>query len=237
MRCSCHIAIGLSCAFIEALASTPVAAEFTDTLVQSRVSADELVTRGYARIGTSPWVSTATGACAAAGCFTYVGMTGATPTRGFLEFQFNEYTCDPAFYSGLFTIMPVHFAGSALTADGFLSLVNAQSGVTGVTAVMAADAANCQGGLFVDWLPADLRNAIVFQWMPPAQPSGNGLSEVFRFAWDFSGLGASESTPVIDGIFAVPTPSALAAAAVLLIAPRSRRRGALVRRIDARSDC
>lgn len=228
MRSSCPIPtmplVASSLWLCLALGSGTAHAELTPTFMQVRASSAELSAAGFVLVGSGVFVSNPAGECAANGCFDLVGVAGPLAAKGFLEFRFNDYTCTPAFYSGLFTVLDLDFTGATRTRAEFIDLVNAESAVTGVTAMTAAEAANIQGGLFSDWLPASLSHSVVFQWMPPIAPTGPGLSEIYRFAWDLSDQMALGGPISVGGAFAVPAPAAAAALLVLAGMPQRRRR-------------
>lgn len=201
-------------------------ADLVDAAVQVRASAAELEAAGFARAGGGAFVSSPAGECAVNGCFDLVGTGGPLAAKGYLEFRFNNYTCTPAFYSGLFAVLDLDFTGTTRTRAEFIALVNAQTAATGVTAMTAAEAANIQGGLFSDWLPASLAQSVVFQWTPQAAPTGPGLSQAFRFAWDLSDQAEFGGSIGVGGAFAVPTPGAAAAALFAIVGTSARRRRA-----------
>ncbi|MBI1302819.1 MAG: hypothetical protein GC172_03395 [Phycisphaera sp.] len=199
-------------------------AELIDAAVQVRASAAELEAAGFTRAGGGVFVSNPAGECAANGCFDLVGAGGPLEAKGFLEFRFSNYTCTPAYYSGLFAVLDLDLAGATVTHSEFIALVNARTASTGVTAMMAAQAANIQGGLFSDWLPSTLADAVVFQWMPPTAPTGPGLSAIYRFAWDLTDETAFGGPIGVGGAFAVPAPAATALLAIAGMGALRRRR-------------
>lgn len=201
-------------------------AELIGASVQVRASAAELEAAGFSRAGAGVFVSNPAGECAVNGCFDLVGAGGPLGTKGFLEFRFNDYTCAPAYYSGLFAVLDLDFTGTTGSRAEFIAFVNAQTAATGVTAMTAAEAVNIQGGLFSDWLPASLAQSVVFQWMPTTAPTGPGLSQAFRFAWDFSDQAEFGGPIGVGGAFAVPAPAAAAAALLAIVGTRTRRRRA-----------
>ena len=198
-------------------------AELIDAAVQVRASAAELEAAGFARAGGGVFVSNPAGECAVNGCFDLVGAGGPLGAKGFLEFRFNNYTCTPAFYSGLFAVLDLDFAASTSTRAQFIALVNAEAASTGVTAMTAAEAANIQGGLFSDWLPASLAQSVVFQWTPQTAPTGPGLSQAFRFAWDLGDQAEFGGSIGVGGAFAVPAPAAVVLLALVGTQRRRRR--------------
>jgi hypothetical protein len=185
-------------------------AELIDAAVQVRASAAELEAAGFARAGGGVFVSNPAGECAVNGCFDLVGAGGPLGAKGFLEFRFNDYTCTPAFYSGLFAVLDLDFAASTSTRAQFIALVNAEAASTGVTAMTAAEAANIQGGLFS-------------HWMPTTAPTGPGLSQAFRFAWDLGEQAEFGGSIGVGGAFAVPAPAAVVLLALVGTQRRRRR--------------
>jgi len=198
-------------------------AELTNTIAQSNATASELDEGGYARVGTGPFVSQPSGECAVLGCVDLVGATGVLPTKGYFQFQFNDYTYNPAYYSGLFAILNINFSGSSITPQSFINQVNAQTGITGITAMTASQAADAQNtSQFEDWLPTDLQASIIFNWTPATPPSGPGLSEVYTFARDLNDATAFNGLS-LNGVFGVPTPGAVALLAAAGLVSRRRR--------------
>jgi hypothetical protein len=198
-------------------------AELTNTIAQSNATASELDEGGYARVGTGPFVSQPSGECAVLGCVDLVGAEGVLPTKGYFQFQFNDYTYNPTYYSGLFAILNINFSGSSITPQSFINQVNAQTGSTGITALFTNQASDAlQTSFFNDWLPDELDAAIVFKWMPPSPPSGPGLSAVYTFAWDLNDATAFNGLS-LNGVYGVPTPGAMALLAAAGLIGRRRR--------------
>ena len=200
-------------------------AELTNTIAQSNATASELDEGGYARVGTGPFVSGPAGECFVLGCYDLVGATGALPTKGYFQFQFNNYVYNPGFYSGLFAILNINFAGSSITPQSFIDQVNAQTGVTGITAMTTAQASDAQQtSFFNEWLPGDLQASIVFKWTPLNPPTSPGLSQIFTFAWDLNDATAFNNGLSLNGAYGVPTPGALALLGLAGLAGRRRSR-------------
>jgi hypothetical protein len=213
--------------FLVALSFLAVAstahADLTNTIAQVNATASELDEAGYARVGTGPFVSGPAGECFVLGCYDLVGTEGALPTKGYFQFQFNDYVYNAGFYSGLFAILNINFAGSSITPQSFISQVNAQTGSTGITAMTTAQASDAQStSFFSEWLPGDLDASIVFKWMPATPPSGPGLSAVYTFAWDLNDATAFNGLS-LNGVFGVPTPGAVALLAAAGLVSRRRR--------------
>lgn len=199
-------------------------ASLTDTIAQVNASASELDEAGYIRVGTGPFVSDPSGECAINGCFDLVGAAGVLPNKGYFQFQFFNYTANPAYYSGLFAILNINFAGSTISPSSFVNQVNAQTGTTGVTAVFTSQASDAQAtSFFNQWLPDTLDAAIVFKWMPASPPSGPGLSQVFTFAWDLNDATGFNNGLSLGGVYGVPAPGALALLGLAGIVGRRRR--------------
>ena len=198
-------------------------AELTNTIAQVNATSSELDEAGYARVGTSPFVSGPAGECFVLGCYDLVGTAGALPNKGYFQFQFNNYVYNPTYYSGLFALLNIDFSGSSITPQSFVNQVNAQTGTTGITAMFTNQASDAlQTSFFNEWLPNELDAAIVFKWMPPSPPSGPGLSEVYTFAWDLNDATAFNGLS-LNGVYGVPTPGALALLAAAGLVGRRRR--------------
>lgn len=209
----------LGFAFVSAAHAT-----LTDTIAQVNATAAELDEAGYARVGSGPFISGPAGECFVNGCYDLVGATGVMPNKGYFQFQFNNYVYNPAYYSGLFAILNINFSGSTITPTSFINQVNAQTSITGITAMTTAQASDAQGtSYFNEWLPTELDASIVFKWMPPSPPSGPGLSEVYTFAWDLNDVTAFNNGLTLGGVYGVPTPGAMALLAAAGLVARRRR--------------
>ena len=90
-------------------------ATLTDTIAQVNAFASELDEAGYTRVGVGPFVSGPSGECSINGCFDLVGASGVLPTKGYFQFQFNNYQYSPTYYSGLFAVLNINFSGSTIT--------------------------------------------------------------------------------------------------------------------------
>jgi len=211
-----------ACALAFALASTTSAA-LTNTFVQVRASASELTEAGFTQLGTSPYVSLPSGECAVNGCVTLAGSSSNGIGKGFLEFQFLNYTYNPIYYSGLFVVLDVDYGSTGTTLSQLISLINAETATTGVTAFTTAQANNVRGtSAFNEWLPTNLADALVLNWIPSTPPTSPGLSQAFRFAWDFTGVNPLLGGGVtVDGAYGLPSPGAFA---VLALGGLVRRR-------------
>ena len=201
-------------------------AEFTDTILQVNASAAELTSNGFVQVGSGPFVSTPDLDCAALGCMNIAGTSGSLPLKGFLEFQFEDFTLNEDFYNGLWGILDVSYGSSGLTRDMLIGMINDETSTTGITAYTPQDADNAQGTCSFDtWMPPELLDSICFNWLPDTPPSSPGLSQVFRFAWNlqdldfFNGGGIS-----VDGAYGLPAPGALGLFAVSGLIPTRRRR-------------
>lgn len=198
--------------------------ELTNTFVQVRASASELGEAGYTQLGSQPFVSLPSGECAVNGCVTLAGDETTAISKGFLEFRFLNYTYNPAWYSGIFVMLDVNYGVSGVQQSQLINLINSQTAITGVTALTTAQANNTQGTCsFNEWLPNELADALVLRWTPPAPPSSPGLSQVFRFAWDFTNVNPSllGGGVAVNGAYGVPAPGA---AALLVMGGLARRR-------------
>ena len=117
----------------------------------------------------------------------------------------------PIYYSGLFAILNIDFGASTITPQSFIGQVNAQTGLTGITAMTTAQASDAQQtSFFNEWLPGDLQASIVFKWTPLNPPTSPGLSQIFTFAWDLNDATAFNNGLSLNGAYGVPTPGALA---------------------------
>ncbi len=208
------------------IASTSAHAELTNTFVQVRASASALTEAGFTQLGSAPFVSVPSGECAVNGCVTLAGSETTAIGKGFFEFQFLNYTYNPAWYSGVFVTLDVNYGSSGVTQSQLINLINGQTSITGVTALTTAEANNTQGSCsFNEWLPLELQDALVLRWMPAAPPTSPGLSQVFRFAWDFTGVNPAflGGGVGVDAAFGLPSPSAMALLGLAGLARHRRR--------------
>ncbi len=217
-----HLAvIGLSLG-----AAGSASASLTNTLVQVNATGAELDEAGYTQLGSSPFVSLPSGECAVNGCVTLAGASSSPISRGYLEFQFQNYTYNPLWYSGIFAVLDVDLGAAGITLPNLIGLINAETATTGVTALTAAEANNTQGTCsFTDWLPSSLDGGLVLQWMPATPPTSPGLSQVFTIAWDFTSLqpGLQGSGVGVAGAYGLPSPGAAALLAIAGVVRRRRR--------------
>jgi len=224
-----HRGVGIILVSFAALGvgSTSAYAGVTNTIVQVGATSAELLEAGYSQVGTGPFVSERAGECFVNGCFTLVGASGDLALRGFLTFQFNDFVNSPTYYNGLFAVLDIDFSASALTRNLLIQLINAETSVTGVSAMTTAQANNAQGTCpFSEWLNPSLLNSVVLNWQPtPAPATGSGLSQVFVIAWD---LDSSDAALVggqlgLNGAFVVPAPGAIGFVAFGGLFARRRR--------------
>ena len=224
--------ISLRCLSIAALSATSIlcvgnaSATLTNTVIQVNATAAELTEAGFTQFGTGPFISYPSGECAVNGCVTLAGQSGTFSPKGFLEFQFQDYTYNPAYYSGLFSILSLEFGNSGYTMGSLISLINTETATTGVTALTTAQANNAQGTCsFSEWLPANLQDALVLNWYPSTPPGGSGLSQVYRLAWDFTNLPAPFQGGGIGvtGGYGVPAPGAITLLCAVGFFSRRRR--------------
>jgi MYXO-CTERM domain-containing protein len=201
-------------------------AEYTDTIVQVNATAAELIDEGFTQVGSSPYISYPDPNCAALGCMTLAGTSGPLPLKGFLEFQFQDFTYNPTYYNGLWMILNISYGSSGLTSGMLIDMINDETPETEVTAYTTDDADNALGTCpFSSWLDPAALNSICLNWVPDTPP-GAPLSDVYRFAWNlqdldfFNGGGIS-----LDGAYGVPAPGALGLMAMAGLAPTRRRRG------------
>ncbi|MEY5031537.1 MAG: hypothetical protein RL354_568, partial [Planctomycetota bacterium] len=111
-------------------------AQVTNTIVQVQASTGQLDAAGFTRVGTQPFVSERAGECFVNGCFTTVGTSGSLAAKGYFQFQFNDYVYNPAYYSGVYSILDVNFGSSGMTRDTLIGMINAETATTGVTALL-----------------------------------------------------------------------------------------------------
>ena len=188
-------------------------AEVTSTIVQVNATGTELSAAGFSSVAASPFVSTRAGECYVNGCFTTVGLSGTLPTKGYFEFQFEDYVYNPAYYSGVYAILDVNYGSTGMSRDTLIGLINGETATTGVMAMLPSQASDAQSSsFFSQWLPTSLQDAIVLRWLPTAAPAtASGLSGIFTFAWDVTGVSAFAGSGLgIDGVYGVPAPGALA---------------------------
>jgi MYXO-CTERM domain-containing protein len=213
-------------AALAGLLSSVSFAQVTTTIVQVNATGTQLDAAGFSRVGLTPFVSERAGECFVNGCFTTVGAGGALATKGYLEFQFLDFVNNPSFYNGLYTILDVNYGSTGLTRDALISLINGETATTGVTALLPSQASDAQNSsYFTQWLPSDLLDAVVLRWMPnPAPATGLGLSPVYTFAWDVTGVSGFMGGGLgIDGAYGVPAPGAIGLLGLAGLAGRRRR--------------
>jgi hypothetical protein len=201
-------------------------AQVTNTIVQVQASSSQLDAAGFTRVGTQPFISERAGECFVNGCFTTVGTSGTLATKGYFQFQFNDFVYSPTYYNGLYSILDVNYGTSGMTRETLIGLINAETGTTGVTALLPSQASDAQStSFFNEWLPTSLQDAIVLRWQPnPAPATALGLSSVFTFAWDVTGVSALGGSGLgVDGIYGVPSPGAIALLGLAGLAGRRRR--------------
>lgn len=201
-------------------------ASLTNTLVQVNATGTELSEAGYTQLGSSPYVSLPSGECAVNGCVTLAGSSSSSISKGYLEFQFLNYTYNPIWYSGIFAVLDVDFGATGMTLTQLIGLINDQTTTTGVTALTSAQANNAQGTCsFSEWLPTSLDDGLVLQWTPATPPTSPGLSQVFTIAWDFTSLqpGLQGGGVGVEGAYGLPSPGAAALLAIAGVFRRRRR--------------
>ena len=215
----------VACALAGSMASM-ASAEFTDTILQVNATAQELVDNGFTQIGTGPFISYPDPHCAAQGCFTLAGTSGVLPLKGFLEFQFQDFIYSKEFYNGLFGILDISYGSSGLTREILIDQINGEASITGISAMTPEEANNAQGTCsFDNWMPPELLDSLVFNWMPDPPPTSPGLSQVFRFAWNLQDLEWFNSGGIsLGGAYGVPAPGALGLFAMSGLIPTRRRR-------------
>lgn len=217
------------CVFAAVIAGSATAmasAEFTDSIVQVNATAQELLDNGFTQVGSSPFISYPDEQCAAQGCVTLAGTSGPLPLKGFIEFQFEDFTLSKEFYNGLYMVLDISYGSSGLTREILMDQINDETAATSVVAQTPSEANNAQGTCSFDsWMPAELLDSIVCNWVPDDAPTTPGLSQVFRFAWNladlewFNGGGIS-----LDGAYGLPAPGALGLFAMSGLIPTRRRR-------------
>jgi hypothetical protein len=201
-------------------------AVYVNTIAQVNASTFELEENGHVRVGSMPFISGPNGECASNGCVDLVGAEGALPIKGYFQFQFQNYQYNPVYYSGVFAILNINFAGSTITPQSFVNQVNAQTGLTGVTALFTGQASDQQNtSQFEDWLPPSLQASIVFRWsegIPPTVGAG-GLSQIYTFGWDLTDATAFQNGLSLGGVYALPAPGSLALLGLAGVMGRRRR--------------
>jgi len=212
---------------VSSFASTVAFAQVTTTIVQVNSTGSQLDAAGFSRVGLTPFISERAGECFVNGCFTTVGASGTLASKGYFEFQFNDYVYNPAYYSGVYAILDVNYGSTGLTRDALIALINGETATTGVTALLPSQASDSQGtSYFNQWLPASLQDAVVLRWLPTPAPSTSlGLSAVYTFAWDVTGVSAfmGGNGLGVDGVYGVPAPGAIALLGLAGLARRRRR--------------
>ena len=205
--------LGFSLAAVVVASSS---AAVTSSIVQVNASSAELLVAGYTQVGTS----------AVNGCFTLAGTGGTLATKGFFEFQFENFINNPTYYNGLYSIFDVGYGTSGMTRDTLIGLINAQTATTGVTAMLPTQASDAlSSSYFSEWLPANLQDSVVLRWQPnPAPQTASGLSAAFVVAWDLTAVnGFGGSQLALDGMYGVPGPGALGLLALGGLLGRRRR--------------
>jgi hypothetical protein len=216
----------LSLGLAAAVAST-ASATLTNTIVQVNATSSELTGAGYSQVGSGPFVSYQSGECAVNGCFTLAGTASASlPAKGFMQFQFQDFINSTTYYNGLYTVLDLSYA-AGYTRAALITAINAETGATGVAAMTPELANNAAGSCsFNQWLPTDLQDSVILNWMPTPGPTTSGLSQVFTVAWNFTGVGPGfvPSGITMDAVYSLPSPGALSLAALAGLAGRRRRR-------------
>jgi hypothetical protein len=206
------------------LAVSAASADVTQTIVQVNATGAQLTAAGYSDVGNGNVLVSVGTECVQFGCFSLVGYSGDLAERGYFQFQFNDFNYVQ--YSGLFAVLDLNYGSSGIDRDEMIALINGQTAITGVTALLPSQAGNA-GCQFDDFLSPDLLDAIVLSWMPNPGPTLGGLSQVFTFAWDVNGIGGSPllggSAITVDGVYGVPAPGAIALLGLAGLAGRRRR--------------
>jgi len=211
---------------LAAAVATTASATLTNTIVQVNATSSELTGAGFSQVGSGPFVSYQAGECAVNGCFTLAGTTASSlPAKGFMQFQFQNFINNPIYYNGLYTVLDLSYAAGYSRA-ALITAINAETGTTGVTAMTPELANNAAGSCsFNQWLPTDLQDSVILNWMPSTNPTTNGLSQVFTVAWNFTGVGPGFTAGItMDAVYSLPSPGALSLAALAGVAGRRRRR-------------
>jgi hypothetical protein len=213
-----------------ALALLAVSSSASASLVQAgrgQASVNALVAAGYYdTTGGTPYICEPLPNCASLGCMSFGYTSGNTPLKGFYQFRLDSPSLNN--WTGLYSLLTFDYGSSGATQQGVINSVNAQAGQTGVYATTPQNAGHADSH-FTDWLPANLQtpNNVVFNWyVDPVTIPTTGLSDVFTFAWDFTGYPASLMTGgfQVTGVGGVPAPGALALLTLAGVG-RSRRRG------------
>lgn len=206
------------------LAVSAASADVTQTIVQVNATAAELSAAGYTDAGNGNALISVGTECVQYGCFSLVGYSGNLAQRGFFQFRFDNFNYEQ--YSGLFTVLDLNYGNSGLDRDAMIALINGQTAITGVTALLPSQAGN-SGCTFDDFLSPNLLDSIVLNWFPVPGPSVGGLSQIFTFAWDVSGVGNNPflggSDVTVDAVYGVPAPGAIALLGLAGLAGRRRR--------------
>lgn len=88
-------------------------AQVTSTIVQVNATSAEFDAAGFSRVGLTPFVSQRAGECYVNGCFTTVGASGPLATKGYFQFQFQDFVNNPTYYNGMFAILDVNYGSTA----------------------------------------------------------------------------------------------------------------------------
>lgn len=216
----------LSCALAGVVAAA-ASAQVSNTIVQVNATSAQLDTAGFTRVGSVPFISERAGECFVNGCFTTVGLSGTIADKGYFQFQFRDFVNNPTYYNGLYAILDVNYGSSSINRDALIGLINGQTATTGVMAMLPTQASDLQGSsYFNEWLPTSLQDAVVLRWQPnPAPQTGLGLTGVYTFAWDVTGVQGfmGGSALSVDGIYGVPAPGAIGLLALSGLIGRRRR--------------
>lgn len=216
----------LSCALAGVVAAT-ASAQVSNTIVQVNATSAQLDTAGFTRVGSVPFISERAGECFVNGCFTTVGTSGSLASKGYFQFQFQDFVNSPTYYNGLYAILDVNYGSSSINRDALIGLINGQTATTGVMAMLPTQASDLQGSsYFNEWLSPNLQDAVVLRWQPnPAPQTGLGLTGVYTFAWDVTGVQGfmGGSALSVDGIYGVPAPGAIGLLALSGLIGRRRR--------------
>ena len=127
LRTSSAIGLGLG---LGLLAASTASASLTSTLVQVDATGGELDEAGYTQLGSSPFISLPNGECAVNGCVTLAGASSSSISKGYLEFQFQNYTYNPFWYSGIFATRDVDFGATGMTMNQLIALINVKTATT-----------------------------------------------------------------------------------------------------------
>jgi hypothetical protein len=218
--------VRLLSAALAGVVSCVASAQVTNTIVQVNATGAQLEASGFTRVGLEPFVSQRAGECYVNGCFTTAGTSGTLATKGYFEFQFLDFVNNPNYFNGLYSILDVNYGATGLSRDGLISLINAETAVTGVTALLPSQASDAQSSSFFnEWLSADLQDAIVLRWQPINSPAtASGLSSVYTFAWDVTAIAPFTGAGLgVDGVYGLPAPGALGLLGLAGLLGRRRR--------------